>query len=119
MPSVEVTVQNTGDGYQVSPMGQSVYSQLPAPLAGGPKTPYLPNIATAKLIENGLPDDTYAQSLDPANGGLCVKPSSGPTPNGTTDPGQLEGQGQAPSQSQSQTPGQGQGQAHSGNCPGM
>ena len=35
-------------------------------------------------LPTGLSDDTYAQALDPANGGLCVKPSSGPTPNGTT-----------------------------------
>src|SRR3954470_16118845 len=35
-------------------------------------------------LPTGLADDTYAQSLDPANGGLCVKPASGPTPNGTT-----------------------------------
>jgi hypothetical protein len=42
-----------------------------------------------------------------------------PTPNnGTTDPGQLEGQGQAPSQSQGSQGSQG-GQGHSGHCPGM
>jgi phospholipase C len=60
------------DKYQVSPMGKSVYSQLPAPLAGGPKTPYLPNIATAKLIENGLPDDTYYSYLTTGGTGLAA-----------------------------------------------
>ena len=35
-------------------------------------------------LPTGLPDGTYAQALDPANGGLCVKPASGPTPSGTT-----------------------------------
>src|SRR3954447_4095675 len=35
-------------------------------------------------LPTGLADDTYAQALDPANSGLCVKPASGPTPNGTT-----------------------------------
>ena len=32
---------------------------LPPALAGGPKTPYVANLADAKAAENGLPDDYY------------------------------------------------------------
>jgi len=59
-----------GEGYQVSPMAKSVYNKLPVPLAGGPTTPFLPNIAIAKLIENGLPDDTYYSYLTTGGTGL-------------------------------------------------
>src|SRR3981081_3529504 len=31
---------------------------------------------TCQTLPTGLPDGTYAQSLDPSNGGLCVKPSN-------------------------------------------
>ena len=32
---------------------------LPTALAGGPPTPFLPNVETAEAIENGLPADYY------------------------------------------------------------
>src|SRR5260370_21647649 len=60
------------DGYQVSPMGRSVYAKLPAPLAGGPTTPFLPSLAIAKLLENGLPDDTYYSYLTTGGTGLSA-----------------------------------------------
>ena len=33
-------VDTANDGYQISPGGKSLYSNLPTPLAGGPTTPY-------------------------------------------------------------------------------
>jgi phospholipase C len=57
--------------YQLSPTKQA-YTSLPAPLVGGPTAPYVcptgttttscvtpANLATAKAVENGLPNDYY------------------------------------------------------------
>ena len=63
-------VDNHGDQYQVSPMSKSVYPRLPAPLAGGPTTPFVPDLATAKAIENGLPNNTYYKYLTTGGTGL-------------------------------------------------
>ena len=63
-------VDTHGDQYQVSPMSKSVYPRLPAPLAGGPTTPFVPDLATAKAIENGLPDNTYYKYLTTGGTGL-------------------------------------------------
>ena len=46
------------DGYQLSPSGNTPYATLPPVLAGGGPPPF-PDVATAKSIENGLPDDYY------------------------------------------------------------
>jgi phospholipase C len=46
------------DGYQLSPSGNTPYATLPPALAGGGPPPF-PDVATAKSIENGLPDDYY------------------------------------------------------------
>jgi preprotein translocase subunit SecD len=35
-------------------------------------------------LPTGLPDATYAQALDPSQGGLCVESESGPSAGGTT-----------------------------------
>jgi phospholipase C len=69
--ALQNTAQDTSaDGYQIHPAGKAAYGRLPVPLAGGPTVPFLPNIATAKLIENGLPDDTYYSYLTTGGTGL-------------------------------------------------
>lgn len=57
-------------GYQVSPMGKSAYPTLPTPLAGGPTAPYIPSLAIAKFVENGLPNDTHYSCLMTGGTGL-------------------------------------------------
>jgi phospholipase C len=63
-------VDTFADQFQVSPVSKSAYPHLPAPLAGGPTTPFVPDIATAKAIENGLPNDTYYKYLTTGGTGL-------------------------------------------------
>src|ERR1700722_3294005 len=41
------------DTFSISPGGKTVYSNNPPVVAGGPTTPFLPNVATAQLIEPG------------------------------------------------------------------
>jgi phospholipase C len=50
---------SSSDGFQMSPSGNVPYSTLPPVLAGGYSSGPFPDIATAKLYENGLPDDYY------------------------------------------------------------
>ena len=59
-----------GDKYQSSPQEKSFYPALPTPLAGGPTTPYIPSLAVAEAIENGLPDATYYSYLTTGGTGL-------------------------------------------------
>ncbi len=59
-----------GDKYQNSPQEKSFYPTLPTPLAGGPATPYIPSLAIAEAIENGLPDATYYSYLTTGGTGL-------------------------------------------------
>ncbi len=47
-------VDTANDGYQISPGGKSLYSNLPPPLAGGPTTPYFKSLVQAEEAENGL-----------------------------------------------------------------
>ncbi len=51
-------------------MNKSIYPTLPLPLAGGPTTPYIPSIAVAKAVENGLPNSYY---VDLTTGGTGLK----------------------------------------------
>ena len=44
----------------------------PEPLAGGPTSPFVPNLAIAKAVENGLPDDTYYTYLSTGGTGLTA-----------------------------------------------
>jgi phospholipase C len=60
------------DKYQISPMSKSIYPVLPEPLAGGPTSPFVPNLAIAKAVENGLPDDTYYTYLSTGGTGLTA-----------------------------------------------
>ena len=52
-------IDTSDDGYQLSPSGKVPYSVLPPVLAGGYSTPPFPDVASAKAVENGLPDDYY------------------------------------------------------------
>ncbi|MBV9670977.1 MAG: phosphoesterase, partial [Acidobacteriales bacterium] len=45
--------------YRINPPDKSLYANLPAPLAGGPTTPYITDINVAKAVETDLPDDYY------------------------------------------------------------
>jgi phospholipase C len=70
------TTQQPGT-YQISPTtNKQAYTSLPAPLAGGPTAPYVcpsgttttscvtpANLATARAVENGLPNDYYQYLL--------------------------------------------------------
>jgi len=47
------------DLFQMSPSNNVTYPVLPPVLAGGYTTPPFPDVATAKAVENGLPDDYY------------------------------------------------------------
>lgn len=47
------------DRYQMNPGSKALYSVLPPPIAGGPTTPFIPDVTTAKAVENGLSDDYY------------------------------------------------------------
>jgi phospholipase C len=49
---------SSADGFQLSPSGNTAYAVLPPVLAGGGPPPF-PDLASAKAIENGLPDDYY------------------------------------------------------------
>jgi phospholipase C len=51
-------IDDHGDGYRLSPSHNTPYDVLPPALAGGGPAPF-PDAATAKSIENGLPDDYY------------------------------------------------------------
>ena len=61
----------TGSTFSLSPEPHVAFANnvLPAPLTGGPTTPYVPNITEAKLDENGLAP-TYYQYLVTGGTGL-------------------------------------------------
>ena len=67
--------------YEVSPQEKSFYPELPAPLAGGPTTPYVSTLAQAKMVETGLPDDTYYSYLTTGGTGLKAKTPDTRIPN--------------------------------------
>ena len=70
----QLQARTDSDPFRLSPNGQSEYSEniMPAPLAGGPTTPYLPTVTEAKLAENGLAPEYY-QSLVEGGTGLTGK----------------------------------------------
>ena len=49
-------IDTNADGYQMSPSSNTPYSVLPPALAGGYSTAPFPDVASAKAVENGLPD---------------------------------------------------------------
>ena len=60
------------DKYQISPPDKTVYNTLPAPLAGGPTTPFVSSLAEAKAVETGLPNDQYYTYLTTGGTGLTA-----------------------------------------------
>jgi phospholipase C len=52
-------IDGSDAGFRLSPSGNIRYSVLPPALAGGYTTAPFPDVATAKVFENGLPDDYY------------------------------------------------------------
>jgi phospholipase C len=59
LASQSSAIDSSTDGYQLNPFSNVAYSILPPVLAGGYTTPPFPDVATAKLYENGLPDNYY------------------------------------------------------------
>jgi len=51
-------VDTAADGYMLSPGSKAPYSKLPPPLTGGPTNPYISDLATAKAVQAGLPDNS-------------------------------------------------------------
>jgi phospholipase C len=50
---------SSSDGYKLSPSNNVSYSIMPPILAGGYTAAPFPDVASAKAVENGLPDDYY------------------------------------------------------------
>jgi phospholipase C len=80
-------IDTSDDGYQLSPSGKVPYSVLPPVLAGGYSTPPFPDVASAKAVENGLPDDYYVYlttgGTGLAHGALDTRiPNADKLPNG-------------------------------------
>lgn len=50
---------SSSDGFQMNPSNNVAYPVLPPVLAGGYTTPPFLDVASAKAVENGLPDDYY------------------------------------------------------------
>src|ERR1700719_1497724 len=76
---------SSADGYQLSPSGNVPYSTLPPVLAGGYSSGPFPDVATAKLYENGLPDDYYVY-LTTGGTGLAHGAVDTRVPNATSLP---------------------------------
>jgi phospholipase C len=68
----QLQANTDGDPFRLSPDKQEAFPNgvLPAPLTGGPTTPYVPNVTEAKLDENGLAPDYY-QALVTGGTGLA------------------------------------------------
>jgi phospholipase C len=75
----------SADGYKLSPPGNVAYPVLPPVLAGGYTTPPFPDVATAKLYENGLPESYYVY-LTTGGTGLNHGDVDTRIPNATTLP---------------------------------
>jgi phospholipase C len=87
LASQSSAIDTNADGYQMSPSSNTPYSVLPPTLAGGYSTPPFPNVAAAKAVENGLPDDYYVYlttgGTGLAHGALDTRiPNADKLPNG-------------------------------------
>jgi phospholipase C len=78
-------IDTSDDGFQLSPSGNTPYAVLPPALAGGYTTAPFPDVATAKVFENGLPDDYYVY-LTTGGTGLAHGAVDTRIPNATTLP---------------------------------
>ena len=77
----DTAIDNSAEGYKVSPQDKSIYGVLPAPLAGGPTTPFITSLAEAKAVENGLPNDQYYTYLTTGGTGLKARTPDTRIPN--------------------------------------
>jgi phospholipase C len=80
-------IDSSDDGFRLSPSGNTPYSVLPPVLAGGFTTAPFPDVATAKAVENGLPDDYYVYlttgGTNLSHGALDTRiPNADKLPNG-------------------------------------
>jgi phospholipase C len=80
-------IDSSDDGFRLSPSGNTRYSVLPPALAGGYSTAPFPDVATAKAVENGLPNDYYVYlttgGTGLAHGALDTRiPNADKLPNG-------------------------------------
>jgi len=87
LASQSSAIDSSSDGFQMSPSGNTPYSVLPPALAGGYTTAPFPDVATAKAVENGLPDDYYKYlttgGTGLAHGALDTRiPNADKLPNG-------------------------------------
>jgi len=73
------------DKYRLNPSGNMPYAVLPPALAGGYTTAPFPDVASAKAVENGLPDDYY-KYLTTGGTGLASGSVDTRIPNGTSLP---------------------------------
>jgi phospholipase C len=78
-------IDTSDDGFQLSPSGNTPYAVLPPALAGGYTAAPFPDVATAKVFENGLPDDYYVY-LTTGGTGLAHGAVDTRIPNATTLP---------------------------------
>jgi phospholipase C len=85
--ATQFSAQDThADKDENSPQDKSFYPTLPTPLAGGPTTPFLPSVAVAEAVENGLPDATYYTYLTTGGTGLTAGTPDTRIPNVTNLP---------------------------------
>jgi phospholipase C len=87
LASQSSAIDSSSDGFQMSPSSNTPYSTLPPALAGGYSTAPFPDVATAKAVENGLPDDYYVYLTTGgsglAHGALDTRiPNADKLPNG-------------------------------------
>jgi phospholipase C len=79
-------VDTSSEGFRESPGQKSLYATLPPPLAGGPTTPFIPNLAVAKAVETGLPNDQYYTYLTTGGTGLKARTIDTRIPGATSLP---------------------------------
>jgi phospholipase C len=85
LASQSSAADSSADGFQLNPSNNVAYSALPPVLAGGYSAAPFPDVATAKLYENGLPDDYYVY-LTTGGTGLAHGAVDTRVPNATSLP---------------------------------
>ncbi|HEY3971810.1 MAG TPA: alkaline phosphatase family protein [Candidatus Sulfotelmatobacter sp.] len=85
LASQSAAVDNSADGYQLSPSDNTAYPVLPPVLAGGYTTPPFATVADAKKYEYGLPENYYVY-LTSGGTGLAHGVVDTRIPNATTLP---------------------------------
>ena len=85
LASQSSATDTSADGFQLNPSNNVAYSVLPPVLAGGYSAGPFPDVATAKLYENGLPDDYYVY-LTTGGTGLAHGAIDTRVPNATSLP---------------------------------